>query len=95
MPFFVLAALMSLVTFHNAQVKVANPKQTTAQLGHLELRVTHIKGQEIIADNFTGPSKHAERVDIYISIKNVGDFPACAELLPAIEEYKRVGVLAY
>jgi len=88
MPFFVLAALMSLVTFHNVQVKVPSSKQTTAQLGHLELRVTHINGQVIIADNFTGPSKHTERIDIYMSIKNVGDSPVCAELLPAIEEYK-------
>ena len=64
MPFIVLNALMSLVMFHSAQVKVASPKQTPAHLGQLEVRTTYIEGQMIIADSFTGPSKHIERIDI-------------------------------
>jgi hypothetical protein len=85
---FVLTALMSLVMFHNAQVTVASPKQTTAQLGQLEVRASHIEGQVIIADTFTGPSRYIERIYVYVSIKNVGESPVCAELIPTIEEYK-------
>jgi hypothetical protein len=88
MPFFAFTALMSLVMFHNAQVTVASPKQTTAQLGQLEVRASHIDGQVFIADSFTGPSRHIERIYVYVSIKNVGESPVCAELIPTIEEYK-------
>ncbi len=88
MPFFVLAALMSLVTFHSAQVKVASPKQTTAQMGQLEIRATHIKHRMAIADSFTGPSQYPEWIEVYVSVKNVGKSPVCTKLIPTIEEYK-------
>src|SRR5947209_7033208 len=88
MPPLVFAALTSMLWFHCAQVKVATPKQMTFQLGQLEIIATHIEHKLIIADNFTGPSRQFERIDVYVSIKNVGDSPVCAKLIPTIEEYK-------
>jgi hypothetical protein len=84
----VLAALMSPLWFHSAQVRVATPKQPAVQLGQLQIIATRTEQQMIIADNFTGPSKYFERIHVYVSIKNVGDFPVCAKLIPMIEEYK-------
>jgi hypothetical protein len=84
----VLAALMPLGRFQAATVSASVPGQPTAQLRQLEIRATRIKAQMIISDSFTGPSKYTDRIKVHVSIKNVGNSAACAELLPTIEEYK-------
>jgi hypothetical protein len=79
---------MSFLWFHGAHVKVATPKQTAVQLGQLEIIATHIEYKAIIEDNFAGPSRSFERIRVFVSIKNVGESPVCAKLIPTIEEYK-------
>jgi hypothetical protein len=84
----VLAALTSLGWFQAAAVSPSVAGLPTAQLGQLEIKATRIEGQMIISDNFTGPSKYTDRITIHVRIKNVGNSAVCAELNPAIEEYK-------
>ncbi len=41
-------------------------------------------------DRFDGGPVSSDRVGrIYLRVRNVGDFPACASFVPSLEEYKR------
>jgi len=84
----VLTALMSFLWFHGTRVTVASPKQTAVQLGQLEIIATDIQHIAFIGDSFPGPSKYSESIRVFVRIKNVGDSPVCAKLIPTIEEYK-------
>lgn len=60
----------------------------TKRLGNLELSVSKVEHSILIADSFTGPTHYTSIAQVYLRIRNVGEFPICAELIPTVEEYK-------
>lgn len=58
------------------------------RLGRLQISVTKFEQFILVGDSFTGPTHYDRIGHVYLRIRNVGDFPICAELVPTVEEYK-------
>lgn len=59
------------------------------KLGQLEITVSKVEQFSMIADTFDGRTTSSQRLGrIYLRVRNVGDFPVCASLVPSVEEYK-------
>ena len=64
------------------------PPAASALLGNLKIEISKVDRSVVVGDSFSGPSSYQQFGKVHVKIRNVGDFPACAVLVPSIEEYK-------
>jgi hypothetical protein len=67
---------------------VREPPAASALLGNLKIKISKVDRSVQIGDSFSGSSSDQQFGKVHVKIRNVGDFPACAALVPSIEEYK-------
>jgi hypothetical protein len=61
---------------------------STAVLGNLKIEILRVDQTVLIGDSLIGRSSFQRFGKVYVKIRNVGDFPACAALTPSLEEYR-------
>jgi hypothetical protein len=62
---------------------------TPEKLGQLEITVSKVEQFSMVGDRFDGgPVSYSLAGRVYLRLKNIGDFPVCASLVPSVEEYK-------